>query len=144
MWKNVSQSNVYPFFRHYTFESWIFYLPLSQGHSCLKLCNAMGYSLPGSSIHGDSPGKSTGVGCHPSSRESSQSRDQTPVSHIAGAFFTIWATRGALPRTYPLLFPMTVITPYFIYHTQESLIKWTESEFNLMIIFNLLFFKEII
>ena len=24
----------------------------------------MGYSLPGSSVHGDSPGKNTGVGCH--------------------------------------------------------------------------------
>ena len=27
----------------------------------------------------------------PSSRESSQPRDQTQVSHIAGRFFTIWA-----------------------------------------------------
>ena len=24
----------------------------------------MDYSLPGSSVHGDSPGKNTGVGCH--------------------------------------------------------------------------------
>ena len=32
----------------------------------------------------------------PSSRESSQLRDQTHVSHIAGRFFTIWATREAL------------------------------------------------
>ena len=24
----------------------------------------MVYSLPGSSVHGDSPGKNTGVGCH--------------------------------------------------------------------------------
>ena len=32
--------------------------------SCLTLCNAMGYSLPGSSVHGDSPGKYTDVGCH--------------------------------------------------------------------------------
>ena len=29
------------------------------------------------------------------SRGSSQPRDQTPVSHIAGRFFTIWATREA-------------------------------------------------
>ena len=28
----------------------------------------------------------------PSSRESSQPRDQTQVSHIAGQFFTVWAT----------------------------------------------------
>ena len=33
--------------------------------SCPTLCNSMDYSMPGSSIHGDSPGKSTtGVGCH--------------------------------------------------------------------------------
>ena len=28
------------------------------------LCDSMDCSLPGSSIHGDSPGKNTGVGCH--------------------------------------------------------------------------------
>ena len=32
--------------------------------SCLTLCNPMNCSLPGSSVHGDSPGKNTGVGCH--------------------------------------------------------------------------------
>ena len=35
----------------------------------------------------------------PSSRESSQPRDQTQVSRIAGRFFTSWATRKA---QYPL------------------------------------------
>ena len=32
--------------------------------SCPTLCEPMGYSPPGSSVHGDSPGKNTGVGCH--------------------------------------------------------------------------------
>ena len=32
--------------------------------SCLVLCDTMGYSPPGFSVHGDSPGKNTGVGCH--------------------------------------------------------------------------------
>ena len=32
--------------------------------SCLILCNPMDCSLPGSSVHGDSPGKNTEVGCH--------------------------------------------------------------------------------
>ena len=32
--------------------------------SCPILCNPMDCSLPGSSVHGDSPGKNTGVGCH--------------------------------------------------------------------------------
>ena len=32
--------------------------------SCLTLCNPMDCSPPGSSVHGISPGKNTGVGCH--------------------------------------------------------------------------------
>ena len=32
--------------------------------SCSTLCDPMGYSLPGSSVHGDSPGKNSGMGCH--------------------------------------------------------------------------------
>ena len=32
--------------------------------SCLTLCDPMDCSLPGSSVHGNSPGKNAGVGCH--------------------------------------------------------------------------------
>ena len=32
--------------------------------SCLTLCDTRDFSPPGSSVHGDSPGKNTGVGCH--------------------------------------------------------------------------------
>ena len=32
--------------------------------SCPTLCDPMDCSLPGSSVHGDSPGKNTGVGSH--------------------------------------------------------------------------------
>ena len=32
--------------------------------SCPTLCNPMDCSPPGSSVHGDSPGKNTGVRCH--------------------------------------------------------------------------------
>ena len=31
---------------------------------CLTFCDLMDCSLPGSSVHGDSPGKNTGLGCH--------------------------------------------------------------------------------
>ena len=31
---------------------------------CPTLCDPMGCSPPGSSVHVDSPGKNTGVGCH--------------------------------------------------------------------------------
>ena len=103
--------------------------------SCLTLCNPMDCSLPGSSVHGDSPGKNTGIGCHallqgifpteglnphlphcrgffyllshkgsprllewvayPFSKGSSQPRNWTRVSWIAGGFCTSWATREA-------------------------------------------------
>ena len=56
---------------------------------CLTLCDPMDYSLPGSSVHGDSPGKDTGVGCHALLQGIFQLRDGTQVSCIAGRFFTI-------------------------------------------------------
>ena len=49
----------------------------------------MDCSPPGSSVHGDSPGKNTGVGFHALLQGSSQPRDQTQVSIIAGEFFTV-------------------------------------------------------
>ena len=55
----------------------------------------MDYSLPGSSVHGDSPGKNIRVIVMPSSRGSSQPKNWTQVSCIAGGLFTIWATREA-------------------------------------------------
>ena len=56
--------------------------------SCLTLGDPTDCSPPGSSGHGDSPGKNTAVGCLPSSRGSSQLRDQTQVSCIVDRFFT--------------------------------------------------------
>ena len=45
--------------------------------SGLTLCSSMDYSLPGFSVHGDSSGKNTAVGC---SGGSSQPRDPTQIS----------------------------------------------------------------
>ena len=42
------------------------------------------------------PGQNTGVGSLSLLQGSSQPRDQTQVSHIAGGFFTSWATSKAL------------------------------------------------
>ena len=39
-------------------------VPCLVTQSCPTLCNPMDCSLPGSSVHGDSPGKNAGVGCH--------------------------------------------------------------------------------
>ena len=33
-------------------------------HLCLTLCDPMDCILPDSFVHGDYPGKNTGVGCH--------------------------------------------------------------------------------
>ena len=60
-----------------------------------KSCNRMDCSSLGSSVHGDSPGKKTGVGCHFLLRGSSWPRNWTRVSCTAGRFFTDWATREA-------------------------------------------------
>ena len=49
--------------------------------SCPALCDPMDFP-PGSSVHGDSPGKNTGVAM-PSSRGSSQLRDRTQASCTA-------------------------------------------------------------
>ena len=55
----------------------------------------MGCCLPGSSVHGDSPVRIPECVAMQSSRTSSQPRDRTQVSLIAGRFFTSWATREA-------------------------------------------------
>ena len=39
-------------------------LRCAQQLSHVQLCDTMDCSLPGSSVHGDSPGKNIGVGCH--------------------------------------------------------------------------------
>ena len=59
--------------------------------SCLTLCDPVDCSLAGSSVHEDSPGKNTGMGCH----ALLQGIFPTQVSRIAGGLFTISATREA-------------------------------------------------
>ena len=61
--------------------------------SCLTLCDHMNFSLPGSSIHGIFQARILEWIVISFSRRSSQPRDQTWVSCIAGRRFTIWATR---------------------------------------------------
>ena len=56
---------------------------------CLTLCDPMDCSLPGSSVHRIFQAKIPEWVAMPSSRKSSQPRDQTWVSCIAGRFFTV-------------------------------------------------------
>ena len=61
--------------------------------SCLTLCDPMDYSPPGSSVHRILQARTLEWVAISFSRGSSQSRDWSPVSCMAGGFFTIWATR---------------------------------------------------
>ena len=63
--------------------------------SCPTLCDPMDCRLPGSTVHGILQAEILEQVAIPFSRGSSQPRDWTRVSPIAGRFFTIWATREA-------------------------------------------------
>ena len=56
--------------------------------SCQTLCNPMDHSSPGSSVHGILQARILQWIPMPSSRSSSQPRDQTRVSHMAGRLVT--------------------------------------------------------
>ena len=56
--------------------------------SCPTLCNTMDCSPPGSSVHGDSSGKNTGVGCHALLQGIFSTQGSNPP-HIASGFFTV-------------------------------------------------------
>ena len=58
--------------------------------SFTTLCDAMDYT-----VNGTLQARKLEWVAIPFSRKSPQSRDQTQVSHIAGRFFTSWATREA-------------------------------------------------
>ena len=57
---------------------------------CLTPCDPMDYT-----VHGILQARTLERVAFPFSRRSSQPRDRTQVSHIAGGLFTSWATRGA-------------------------------------------------
>ena len=59
--------------------------------SCPTLCDPMDCSLPGSFVHGDSPGKNTRVGCH---------------ALLQGIFQTQWSNSG-LPHCRQILYHLS-------------------------------------
>ena len=70
---------------------WTWFVLVTQ--SCPALCDPMDCSPPGSSVHGILQARILEWVAIPFSRGSSQPRNRTQVSCIAGRFFTIWATR---------------------------------------------------
>ena len=63
--------------------------------SCLTVCDLMDCSLPGFSFHGILQARILEWVAVSFSRGSSQPRDRTQVSRIAGRRFNLWATREA-------------------------------------------------
>ena len=65
--------------------------------SCPTLCDPVDCNLPGSSVRGILQARMLEWVAIPFSRGSSQARDPTWVSCMAGEFFTVYATREAIP-----------------------------------------------
>ena len=61
--------------------------------NCVRLCDPMDCSLPGSLVHGILQARILERVAIPFFKGSSWPRDQMWVSCIAGRFFTVWATR---------------------------------------------------
>ena len=82
--------------------------------TCLTFYDPMHCSLPGSSVHGDSPGKNTGVGCcallqgiFPTQASNQRVLRMSPA--LAGRFFTTSATWEAHTSfTYILFLPVVL------------------------------------
>ena len=75
---------------------WPVRAPQRVAQLCPTLCDPMDCSLPGSSVHGISQGRILECKAIPFSKGSSQHRNQTWVSCIAGGFSTNWGIKKAL------------------------------------------------
>ena len=81
--------------------NWLTNESKSESHWVMsKFCDRMDWSLPGSSVIGILQARILEWVDVPFSTESSQPKDWTQVSLIAGEFFTVWATREALTNQY--------------------------------------------
>ena len=93
-----------------------------------SLCNSVDCNLPGSSVHGILQARILEWVTVPFSRGSSQARDQTQVSHIAGGYFTVWATREALKGTQKFLLALRPRAEAMIWKGQiQSFKAWVRS-----------------
>ena len=83
MVNKITSTNVKPNMEKYSFKKLVY-------ENCSVMSNSLGsHGLPGSSVHGTLQARTLEWVDVPFSRGSSQSRDQTQVSHIAGGFFTV-------------------------------------------------------
>ena len=77
----------------------IFTLKVKVAQLCPSLCDPMDCSPPGSSVHGIHQARILAWVAVPFSKGFLQLWHRTQVSHIAGKFFTSWATREAQEYT---------------------------------------------
>ena len=99
--------------------------------SCPTRCNHLDCSMPGSSVHGNSPTRILEWIAMPSSRGSSQPRDQTHVFHIPGKFFTISesVTHSVMSAVF---YPMNCSPPGYSVHgiLQARILEWVAIPFS--------------
>ena len=77
--------------RLFTYKKWLLCVCVLVAQSCPTLCDSMICSPPGFSVHGILQARILEWIAIPFSRGTSQPRNQTLVSCIAGRFFIIWA-----------------------------------------------------
>ena len=80
-----------PYLPTYFCSSSIYHMKVKVAQLCLTLCDPMDYT-----VHGVLQARILEWVDFPFSRKSSQPRDQTWVSRVAGGFFTVWDTGEAL------------------------------------------------
>ena len=80
--------------------AWI-WTQVSEWKLCPTLCDLMDCSLPSSSVYGILQARILEWVAIPFSRGSSQLKNRTQVSRIAGGFFTSWAAREVFPIPKP-------------------------------------------
>ena len=95
------------------------------------LCDPVHCSLPGSSVHGDSPGKNTGVGCHALLQGIFPTQASNPgLPHCRWILYHLSHQESpnqqqiteAFPGIFfPSLLPILKISPCFLLHQQKIL-----------------------
>ena len=99
--------------------------------SCPTLCNLMDCSLSGSSVRGIFQARVLERFAISFCRESSQPRNRTLVSRIAGRCFTVWATREAQKKTYrwPIK-TLKDVQHHSLFREMQIKLKWGISPHN--------------
>ena len=115
---------------------WIFrWLPcLEVAQSCPALCDPVDCNLPDSSIHGILQARILEWVAISFSRGSSQPRDWTRVSRLAGRCFNLWATRETLQCTlgcmdlFELYFSLNICLEVWMWNQMTQMKLYTKQK----------------